>query len=78
MLRTSSKKEQQVDHRRFERSINYLLSKVTSSRLQFSLHTDAGSRVILSDAKSKLSTRVGTLTRSDGTESRPDALLVSE
>ena len=77
----SSKMEQQVDHRRFERSVNYLLSNVTHNKKNmippFTISTDAGSRIVLPNAKTKLSSKVKSLLRSDGSESRPDAVLKS-
>jgi hypothetical protein len=78
--RTSTRTEQQVEHRRFERTVNYLLSNTTHSKriVKFTLTTDPGSRVVLPDAKTKLSSSVKTLVRSDGTESRPDAVLTDD
>ena len=43
----------------------------------FTISTDPGSRIVLPNAKTKLSPKVKSLVRSDGTESRPDAVLIS-
>ena len=72
----------QVDYKRFERSVNYMLAKATHSNnkvVRFLLSTDAGSRVTLPDSKAKLSSKVSKQTlRDNGQRSLPDALLQGE
>jgi hypothetical protein len=62
---------QQVDHLRFERSVNLMLSQIP----KFTVTTDH--QVALTGFKTKLCAKVQVLTRSDGSESKPDAILQS-
>ena len=68
---------QQVDYRRFERTVNHLLSEVTHNRkdIKFELRTDPGSKIVLPGCKKKVNSGVEILTRDDGSVSRPDAVL---
>lgn len=67
----------EVEYRKFERTVNYLLNEsrlALSSTLPLLLRTDPGSKVPLGE-NDKLSYKVDPLARDDGTESRPDAIL---